>query len=156
IFHGCVCFGTGASLEYTSHGSSRQSQKTCKKRYGFVPKEGTAYNVYTSKTGRRIRKRVDTDMVYSDYPDPKNGRKYTLREAKEGCIKEIIGKRISTQRTREALDAIKALKWKDLFDHPAPSLVSAFAWGEHEMEHDLRSSFWSNISCAKWKKEHQE
>jgi len=143
IFHGCVCFGTGASLEYTSHGSSRQSQKTCKKRYGFVPKEGTAYNVYTNETGKIVKKRVDAQMAFSDYPDPK-GEIHTLAEIKEGCIEEIRGKYVGEAIQKDAIAAIRKMKKDDLFSAPKPCLIQAFQWSMHKLEYE----FWQRLNDA--------
>jgi len=148
-WHGCTYFGSGRRTDdYSDKGVKHISIEICRDRYGFLPRGGTAYNVYTTKTGKIVKERVDQEMEFSDYPGPKNGKSYTFSEIKERCIKEINRKNISDKIREKAVAAIKKLKKEDLFHSASPNLLGAFGWSSNELGRD----FWEDISFAKDKK----
>lgn len=144
-WHGCVYFGSGETSCLTDVGSVTNTQRTCKRKYGFIPEEGTAYNVYT-KNGEIVKRRVDTQMAFSDYQDPKNGEEYILSEIKDGCIEEINEKDIDSAIKKKAIAAIRKLKKKELLHRPNPCIMNAFRWEDHKLGY----KFWRDIYDAEF------
>ena len=148
-WHGCIQFGSGSNTTNctTIEGEKEIDIVECRKRYGFTPRLGTAYNVYT-KNGKIVRKRVDTEIEFCDYPSPKNGKNYTKGEVKEGCIEEINSKDLPEEIKEKAVKYIKEMTKKELSPIFRPTIMGTFAWSDHKAGH----YFWMKIDRAEYSK----
>jgi len=147
-FHGCIEYGNAKYHQYAyKQGCRNISTEDCKAKYGFKPKRGTAYNVYT-KEGKVIRERIDTEMDFSDYPSSQaESRKITLKVLQRACIRELGVKKLSKKKRLKAINGIEKLTRRSLCPSQygrGANIRHGFAWWRTEEGTD----FWESINKA--------